>query len=122
MKKQGGLTFMSWLVVIAIALFFLMIGLKMVPSYLENYSLKQVLNNVSTDFSLRGKSHAEILRTIEKRLNINGVYDFPASRFKFVQGPNNSEQIEVKYEVREPVIGNVSVVMAFHDKVPAPPQ
>ena len=52
-KKQRGMTMLSWLVVIAIAVFFMLIGIKMVPTYLENYSIRQVLTNMENDRAVR---------------------------------------------------------------------
>ena len=39
-KRQNGMTMLSWLVVLGILVFFMLIGIKMVPTYLENYSIK----------------------------------------------------------------------------------
>ena len=38
-NRQKGMTMLSWLVVLAILVFFILIGIKMVPTYLENYSI-----------------------------------------------------------------------------------
>jgi len=52
-NRQNGMTMMSWLVVLAILVFFILIGIKMIPTYIENYGIKQVLLNL-----LNNASHA----------------------------------------------------------------
>ena len=53
------MTLISWLIVISIALFFTLIGMKMVPTYLENYAIVQVLENMTTDRSVRDMAGRE---------------------------------------------------------------
>jgi hypothetical protein len=45
------MSMISWLIVLAVAVFFILIGIKMVPTYLENYSIRQVLTNMENDRS-----------------------------------------------------------------------
>lgn len=119
LKTQQGLTMVSWMVVIAIALFFVMIGLKMVPTYLENYSIKQVLEGVQNDRTLRDVSRQELKNIILKRFKINSVYDFNKDDLKLVTEKEGT-RIEVNYEVRKPVAGNVAIVMTFHESLQLP--
>jgi len=114
LRHQQGLTLISWMVVIAIALFFVMIGLKMVPTYLENYSIKQVLASVEQDRSLREMDRAELKRTILKRFKINSVYEFNRDDLK-ISKADDGLKISIDYEVRKPVVGNVAVVMTFSE-------
>ena len=53
LKNQRGMTMLSWLVVLGVAVFFILVGIKMVPTYLENYSLRQVLANMEQDRAVR---------------------------------------------------------------------
>lgn len=111
-RRQSGLTLVSTMIVLAIALFFVMIGLKMVPTYLENYSIAQVLESASADRSLRDASRAEIKNLLLKRFKINGVYEFRKEDLK-VTANEKMLKVSVDYEVRKPVVGNVFIVMAF---------
>lgn len=117
LSRQRGLTLVSWMLVIGIALFFFMIGMKMVPTYLENYSIKQVLTSVSQDRALRDKSRRELKSIILKRFKINSVYDFRADDLVIKKIEGGAWEISTAYEVRKPVAGNVSIVMAFDEKV-----
>jgi Tfp pilus assembly major pilin PilA len=116
LTHQRGMTMISWMLVIAIALFFLMIGMKMVPTYIENYSIKEVLTSVQQDRSLRKASRAELQKIILRRFKINSVYDFRKEDLSFTK-EKQGLRVGVDYEVRKPVVANVFVVMAFKDSV-----
>jgi len=112
LRKQNGLTLLSWMIVIAIALFFILIGIKMVPVYLENYSIRQVFSSMEDDRRFRDMTRGELKKVILKRFQINGVYNF--NKDDLVLKPSKKGTlITVDYEVRKPVVGNVEIVMSF---------
>jgi predicted membrane protein len=119
--RQRGMTMVSWLVVIGIAVFFVLIGIKMVPTYLENYSIRQVLNNMENDRAVRGMSPTEMKNSFIKRIKINSVYDFDRNAIK-IKKEKNGTLFAVDYEIRKPVAGNVAIVMSFSESaLIAPP-
>ncbi|HOP15857.1 MAG TPA: DUF4845 domain-containing protein [Gammaproteobacteria bacterium] len=119
--KQNGMTMMSWLVVLGIVVFFILIGIKMIPTYLENYSIKQVLVNMENDRAVRTMSPAEMKVSFMKRLKINSVYEFDRNSIQ-IKKEKTGTRFEVTYEIRKPVAGNVAIVMAFSDSALIPVQ
>jgi predicted membrane protein len=120
-KRQRGMSMISWLVVLAVAVFFILIGIKMVPTYLENYSIRQVLTNMENDRSVRAMSPAEMRNSFIKRIKINSVYDFDRDSIK-IKKEKNGTLFAVDYEIRKPVAGNVAIVMSFSESaLIAPP-
>jgi hypothetical protein len=112
------MTFISWLLVLGVAGFFAMLGLSMGPVYLEHYSIKHVLLSFEQERNLSKMSPTEIRKMMTKRLKINGVYSFNVRehvRIKRAQGGGTT--VQVLYEVRKPVLGNVDVVMSFDESV-----
>lgn len=116
LQRQSGLTMISWLVVITIGVFFVLIGIKMIPTYMENYSIKQVLHQLPDDRAMRDVSRRELKRIVLKRFKINSVYNFKPEDL-IVTKTKTGIRLSVDYEVRKPVIGNVFVVMSFSDAV-----
>jgi hypothetical protein len=117
--RQRGMTMLSWLFVLGIAVFFVLIGIKMVPTYLENYSVRQVLANMENDRTLRGGTQTAIRDSFFKRLKINSVYEFDKRWIK-ISKQKEGNLVEVDYEIRKPVLGNVSIVMAFSESAMIP--
>ena len=112
--KQNGMAMVSWLVVLGVVVFFILIGIKMISTYLENYSIKQVLTNMENDRAVRSMSPAEMKQSFFKRLKINSVYEFDRNAIQ-IKKEKNGTRFEVSYEIRKPVAGNVSIVMAFSE-------
>lgn len=119
-RKQRGMSMMSWLVVLGIVVFFMLIGIKMVPTYLENYSIKQVLKHMEDDREVRKMSPMEMKKSFIKRLKINSVYEFDRDAIK-IKKEKFGTSFTVDYEVRKPVAGNVSIVMVFSESALIPP-
>ena len=113
-NRQNGMTMMSWLVVLAILVFFILIGIKMIPTYIENYGIKQVLLNMEDDRKARTMSPNELKKAFMKRLKINSVYEFDRKAIK-IKKEKFGTRFSVDYEIRKPVAGNVSIVMVFSE-------
>lgn len=115
-RRQQGLTITGWIFVIATVLFFVLLGLKMVPSYLQYYTIAQVLESIKQDSGLKQASPREIRSVFNKRIDINGVYNFDRKNLK-IDRSKGVTTVTVEYEVREPMAGNVDVVMNFYKQV-----
>ena len=113
-NRQKGMTMMSWLIVLGILVFFILIGIKMVPTYLENYSIRTVLANMQNDRKVRTMSPNEMKKSFMKRLKINSVYEFDR-KWITIKKEKFGTRFSVDYEIRKPVAGNVSIVMAFSE-------
>ena len=119
-RKQCGMTMLSWLIVLAVVVFFILVGIKMVPTYLENYSIKQVLENMENDRKVRSMSPAEMKKSFFKRLKINSVYEFDRDAIK-IKKEKFGTRFALDYEIRKPVAGNVAIVMTFSESALIPP-
>jgi hypothetical protein len=120
-RRQQGLTMLSWMFVLGVAVFFALVAIKMVPTYIENYSVRQVLANMENDRTLRGGTAPAIRESFFKRLKINSVYEFDRSWIK-ISKQKDGNLVEVDYEIRKPVLGNVFIVMAFSESALIPPR
>lgn len=119
-NKQRGMSMVSWLVVLGIAVFFILVAIKMVPTYLENYSIRQVLVNMENDRKVRAMSPGEMRQSFMKRLKINSVYEFDRNWIK-IKKEKAGMRFSVDYEIRKPVAGNVFIVMTFSESALIPP-
>ena len=116
-KRQRGMTMVSWIIVLGIAVFFVLIGIKMVPTYLENYSIKQVMANMQGDRSVRKMTPKQMRDSFMKRIRINSVYEFDRKWITIKKEKQGGTRFAVDYEIRKPVAGNVAIVMSFSDSV-----
>ena len=92
----------------------------MTPTYLENYSIRQSLEQLAADRNVRSMTPNELRKSLVKRFKINSVYEFDRDSIK-IKKDKMGTRVDVIYEVRKPVVGNVSVVMAFSESAVIPP-
>jgi cytochrome c oxidase assembly protein Cox11 len=116
-KSQQGLTVTSWIVLLAILIFFILLGVKMVPTYMEFHSMSQVLESIKQDTKLKKVTPKQLRVAFIRRIDINGIYDFDQKENLKISKAKGKTSMTLDYEVRKPVAGNVQVVMIFHKEV-----
>ncbi len=114
-KRQAGMTGIGWLIVLFLIGFFAMLTFRLAPVYMENYSVKKILKSLEQDPLVAKKSKREIHSLISRKLRVNGVYDLESKVFKITK-TTGKIIITADYEVRKPTIGNVELLVTFHEK------
>lgn len=115
-KPQQGMSVTTWIFLIAITLFFVLLGVRMVPSYMEFHSMSKVLETIKEDPKNAQASPKELRKIFNRYININSIYDFDPKNLKIDRSKGRTSMI-LGYEIRKPVAGNVEVVMNFHKEV-----
>lgn len=120
MARQRGLTMISWLVVIAVVVFIVMIALKLFPIYLEHFSVQSSMKSLASESE--PMTSGQIRQTLGKRLAVNNVDQVNLRDSLVIDRRNSQNVIKLDYEVRVPFVGNVDFVVSFHEQaeVPAP--
>jgi hypothetical protein len=114
LKRQNGMTAIGWLIVLGLIGFFVLLTLRMVPSYLEYYKIVSSLDSLKTEAGL--DSPAAIRRLLDRRFNISYVDVIqPTDVIIKPVGPNF--QVVADYESRKHIFANVDVVMSFYKEV-----
>ena len=115
-KRQQGLTFISWMVVLLVVGFGITIGLKITPVYLEHFSIKKSLDSLKDEPLLSRKPVTEIRKILMARLDMNSIYHLGKDQV-FITRAGGVTTVTVKYEERREVVGNLSLVMTFDDSI-----
>lgn len=116
LKNQHGLTMISWLLVLTMVGFFIMVGMKLAPVYLQHYTIMNILESVQKESLISRKPVAEIRTMISRRLNINSVDKLKRENIK-IRRSSGITTIEVNYEERRPIVGNLDAIMTFNESV-----
>ena len=111
--RQQGLSFLGWVAIIAVAAIFASVGLKTVPHYLENKTILEVINSVDPAV-LKSGSKKKVFELIDKRLKINNVRDYKGKDILAFKRTKESSYMVLDYEVRENVVANMDLVLAFN--------
>lgn len=121
--RQKGITLMSFVVVLVVVGFFALMAMKLFPMYNEYNSLKGVMNEFAAQPNSASFTPAQIQADLARRFNIAYVESVKKEHIKVVRAGRNS-QLNIAYEVRVPLLGNLDVVGKFDNTVdltgPAP--
>lgn len=112
-KKQQGMTFLGLVIVVAAIVFLAMIGMKMVPAYIEFMGVKKVLNHIASDPNFNEMGKKEIIERFDKGANVGYVTVVKGADLLIERG-DTGNVVTVDYQVIKPIVANVSVQMDFH--------
>lgn len=118
-KYQRGVTPLGWLFILAMIAVVALLALKIIPIYLDGFNVYSAIESLEDDANMRGKSRAEMRKLIMRRLDLNYVYGVTKDDIYITQ-QKNVYVIEVDYERRENIIGNMDIAVTFNKKVEIP--
>ncbi|MFC3717241.1 DUF4845 domain-containing protein [Luteimonas soli] len=114
-RTQRGMTLMSFIIVLAVVGFAAYIGMKLFSMYSEYYSVRQALKGLQAEPGIAKQDPAKIKNLFFRRLNISyseNVKPEHVTLQRRQDGPG--WDMEVNYEVRKELVGNLDVVGKFH--------
>lgn len=115
---QGGISFLGFVVVLAVAGFFAFLGMKIFPAYSEYYNVVSAMEQIAREPGSARWSPAEILTSLEKRMYINYVDEKNVNKRSFqIKRAGVGYTLSVKYERREPLLYNLDYVAKFERTV-----
>ena len=111
-RKQGGLTLIGFIIVLSITIFVAFIGMKIVPIYMEYYSVVSAMNGVASERGSANLSPYDIRVKVLNRLYVSySAENVKEQHIKIFRG--DGVNLRIAYEVRKPVIGNLDVIAKF---------
>ncbi len=115
---QKGITFLSFIIVLAVIGFFAFIGMRLFPVYITNYNAIKDIKALSQEPGAATRSIDDIRKELERRFNISYVEGIDLYKdIKLVNSPTG-KQIQLKYEMRRPLIYNLDFVAMFDRSFP----
>jgi hypothetical protein len=113
-KHQQGLTFISLVFILGLIAFFVLLGLKIGPIYLNHSKVVSTLSELKRTPDIEYQSEPEIRNSLSKRFNINYVNDVTQENITITRNENYLK-IVIEYEVVKNIAGNLSVLITFND-------
>lgn len=114
-QRQQGVTLIGWIVILAIIGFFVLLALRLGPAYIENYSVKKALESLENDPEAYSLSVQQTKSRMDGYFNINYITTVPREAVK-IKKSGGTLKVEIDYEVRVPILGNIDAIMTFSDK------
>jgi hypothetical protein len=118
-RKQRGMTAVGWVFVFLMIAVITLIVLKLLPIYLDGFYVDSAVASLKKEHNIGQKSPIDIKRILMKRLDVNMV-DGVTKDDIYIERNKGMMTIEVDYEVREKLAGNLDVVVSFNSIVEVP--
>lgn len=110
--KQQGMTFIGMVLVIAAVIFLAVIGMKVVPAYIEFFGVKKIINNIGSDSNFNSMSKQDIMTAFDKGADIGYVTVIKGSDLVIAKG-DSGNIVSAEYQVTIPIVSNASVLLDF---------
>lgn len=115
-RKQRGVTFIGWLILLVPIAILVYAGIRLAPVYLNYMKVARTLDQTSTELGSTQAVNAGMIRaSISRHFDIESV-DFPTVKEIDVHRDGTTWMIEAKYEDSAPLFANISLLVGF-DKV-----
>ncbi len=111
-RRQDGLTLIGFIIMLSFTIFIIFIGMRIVPIYMEYYSVVSAMNGVASERGSANLSPFDIRVKMHNRLYVSYSSGNVKDRNMKITR-NKGTHLRVAYEVRKPVIGNLDVVAKF---------
>jgi len=115
-QPQAGMTYMGMLIMLIVIAFFAVVLIKVLPLYMEHFNVTSSLKSLAKDTKdgQGAKTPMEVEKLLSNRLIINDVQHVTRDDIK-VTRDGHRLVVDVSYEARVHLFGNLDVVAKFPD-------
>jgi len=112
-RKQNGVSMIILLIVIVIVFFVFVTVFRIVPVYIDDFMLNQVIDSLDDrDSSRQLEDERDVRERLEKQIQMEDISGVDVAEMKIEYG-DELLIIDFEYEVRTPFIGNIDAVVQF---------
>ena len=110
--QQRGLTMIGFLFAAGVLVFVAMLAMKLVPAYIEFFSVKKILAAMGEEADLKSKSNAEIRSDFARRAGVGYVTAVKPEDIT-INRRDGTTVVSVEYAFRTKLLGNASLIADF---------
>lgn len=115
-RGQKGITLLGFLVILAIVGFFAFIIMRLFPVYSEYYGVLQAMKAVQVEPGIATKTPEQIKESLSRKFYISYVTSVKKNNIRLTRR-EGGYLLNVKYEVRGPLLYNLEYVATFDKTV-----
>lgn len=112
MHKQRGVSMFGFLLIAMVVVMLAVLAMKLVPAYVEFFSVKKILNAMGQESELKSMSNAEIRNSFAKRAEVGYVTVVKPEDLE-IDRSGGKVVLTTEYEYRKPLVGNISLIVDF---------
>jgi Tfp pilus assembly major pilin PilA len=112
MKRQRGVTFVGMVIIAGLIVFAAIIGLKLVPAYIEYATVVNHLREIARSPEARGASPRDIQTMFNKRAQIDSINVVTGNDIE-VEKDGDKVVLRANYSTKIKLFGNLSACIDF---------
>ncbi|MDP2760092.1 MAG: DUF4845 domain-containing protein [Sideroxyarcus sp.] len=112
-NRQAGMGLSNLMVGVFVLLVVALLALKTVPAYVHSGQIGQIFREIVADPAMQNAPDSAVEMSYRKRANINYIEDLKVEDIAIVR-EGGMLSLSASYEVRIPLVGNISLVLAFN--------
>ena len=124
MKKQQGMTLISWVIVLGMIGFLATIVIRVLPMYQEYFGVVHIMEGMEEELRTAKLTKAQANLLLMRRFNTGYITSVKKDNIEISRGKNstNITKIVIDYEVREPFMAQIDLIGHFHTEIDVEPQ
>src|SRR4029077_13557092 len=115
MNQQRGLSLIGLLIVSAVLVFFALVGFKLLPSYIEYWTVQRIISHIGRPPELRGGTILSVQNAFDRRATIDNVNSIKGKDLE-VSKVGDGYEIAANWSTRVPLFGNINACLDFEAK------
>ncbi|MBS1225013.1 MAG: hypothetical protein H6R24_1691 [Proteobacteria bacterium] len=119
-RRQRGMTVIGMLLLIIVIAFVALIAMKVVPMYVQYFSIKSTIESIRKEPQVAQMSAQDIQNAIQKRFDIGYVDNIMARDLK-IRNDRNGRVLDLVYQDERTLFYGLSVVLKVNEAIPLNP-
>ena len=116
-NRQTGMTAIGFILIIVVLGLIGFGVIQLVPVYLENMKILQVMNQTKTNLDGQNASVVDIRKALAKRANIEALYDVDPKKDFVIKRSPEGFSVTIDYARKKAYFYNVSLLAEFEHSV-----
>jgi len=119
-ETQRGMTVIGMLLLLIVIAFMALIAMKVVPMYIQYFSIKSTIESIRKEPQLAQMSTQDIQNAIQKRFDIGYVDNITARDLK-IRNENRGRVLDLEYQDERELFYGLSIVLKVSESIPLNP-
>jgi len=115
-NKQQGMSMIGLVLFMSLLGFIVYAGIRLGPVYSEYYSVVKAMKLVANKPGAANKSPNDIKEDLMKGFHVSYIKRVNKNHVKVIR--SRGKQLQVKYDVQEPFLGNLDFLIHFEKSIP----
>lgn len=116
-ERQRGMTVIGMLLLIVVIAFAALIGMKVIPMYVQYFSIKSTIENIRKEPLLAQMTPSDIQNQIQKRFDIGYVDNIKARDLK-IRNERSGRVLDLIYQDERSLFYGLYVVLKVNESIP----